>query len=293
MVLIQPLYNSTAYQGPAVTALLHSTGRLNMKGLGVTRINEGIHGFFPKAIEVTSKHPPLHLFLSKDPLIHTLKGYDMEYASGAHEYSPSGVFEVEPKSCPAFIFRRSIPLGSTNMSPTEFRKNGKYQYTYLGMWPNRSCRIVIKNMPSVFRTTGHLACRDKVYFAPDEAHAAIVLVLYQLSYIVSYFHVPVLLEECAIDLLSIATDFSFDSPDEERTSEDAVESPYMGTIRSKGITQLLLLGALDIIQKSYWRKLRDHVSDIHGVDRIVLLRALNLLEKTSASHTFFAIHCSL
>ncbi|GJW99804.1 hypothetical protein Tco_0183718, partial [Tanacetum coccineum] len=38
------------------------------------------------------------------------------------------------------------------------------------------------------------------------------------------------------------------SPDEEHTSEDVVESPYMGTIRSKGITQLLLLGALDIIQ---------------------------------------------
>ncbi|GJU97464.1 hypothetical protein Tco_1326735 [Tanacetum coccineum] len=38
------------------------------------------------------------------------------------------------------------------------------------------------------------------------------------------------------------------SPDEECTSEDAVESPYMGTIRSKGITRLLLLGALDIIQ---------------------------------------------
>ncbi|KAK1419036.1 hypothetical protein QVD17_28192 [Tagetes erecta] len=47
--------------------------------------------------------------------------YDMEYAFGAHEYPTSGVFEVEPKSCPGFIFRRSIPLGTTDMSPTEFR----------------------------------------------------------------------------------------------------------------------------------------------------------------------------
>nr|GEV52532.1 ankyrin repeat family protein [Tanacetum cinerariifolium] len=38
------------------------------------------------------------------------------------------------------------------------------------------------------------------------------------------------------------------SPDEERASEDAVESPYMGTIRSKGITRSLLLGAIDIIE---------------------------------------------
>ncbi|GJW55243.1 hypothetical protein Tco_0099328 [Tanacetum coccineum] len=79
--------------------------------------------------------------------------------------------------------------------------------------------------------------------------------------------------------LKIANKIRARSPDEKRTSEDAVESPYIGTIQSKGITQLLLLGALDIIQKKYWRKLRDHVSDIHVVDRIVLLRALTLLEK--------------
>ncbi|GKA84260.1 F-box/kelch-repeat protein-like protein isoform X1 [Tanacetum coccineum] len=40
----------------------------------------------------------------------------------------------------------------------------------------------------------------------------------------------------------------WESPDEERASEDAVESPYMGTIQSKGITRSLLLGAIDIIE---------------------------------------------
>ncbi|XP_052210917.1 deSI-like protein At4g17486 isoform X2 [Diospyros lotus] len=44
-----------------------------------------------------------------------------EYGFGAHEYSTSGVFEVEPRSCPGFVFRRSVPLGSTDMSPSEFR----------------------------------------------------------------------------------------------------------------------------------------------------------------------------
>ncbi|GKB50694.1 RNA-directed DNA polymerase, eukaryota [Tanacetum coccineum] len=53
------------------------------------------------------------------------------------------------------------------------------------------------------------------------------------------------------------------SRDEERTSEDAVKSPYIGIIWCKGITRLLLLGALDIIQ---------------GVDCTVLLSALTLLE---------------
>ncbi|GKE11753.1 deSI-like protein, partial [Tanacetum coccineum] len=51
----------------------------------------------------------------------SIAAYDMEYAFGAHECSTSEVFEVEPKSCLGFIFKRSIPLGSTNMTPIEFR----------------------------------------------------------------------------------------------------------------------------------------------------------------------------
>ncbi|MBA0563782.1 hypothetical protein Golob_008746 [Gossypium lobatum] len=47
--------------------------------------------------------------------------YGLEYGYGAHEYPTSGVFELEPRSCPGFIFRRSVLLGSTNMSRSEFR----------------------------------------------------------------------------------------------------------------------------------------------------------------------------
>ncbi|RWR76969.1 deSI-like protein [Cinnamomum micranthum f. kanehirae] len=57
--------------------------------------------------------------------------HGMEFAFGAHEYPTSGVFEVEPKSCPGFVFRRSVWLGSIDMSPTEVRSfmenlSGKY-----------------------------------------------------------------------------------------------------------------------------------------------------------------------
>ncbi|KAF8412445.1 hypothetical protein HHK36_000409 [Tetracentron sinense] len=57
--------------------------------------------------------------------------HGLEYGFGAHEYSASGVFEVEPKSCPGFIYRRSVALGSTDMSRSEFRLfiehlSGKY-----------------------------------------------------------------------------------------------------------------------------------------------------------------------
>ncbi|KAJ8774393.1 hypothetical protein K2173_012467 [Erythroxylum novogranatense] len=45
----------------------------------------------------------------------------MEYGFGAHEYPTSGVFEVEPKNCPGFIFRRSVLMGNTKMSHSEVR----------------------------------------------------------------------------------------------------------------------------------------------------------------------------
>ncbi|KAG2303843.1 hypothetical protein Bca52824_032494 [Brassica carinata] len=47
--------------------------------------------------------------------------HDLEYCYGAHEYPTSGVYEVEPKNCPGFIFRRSVLLGTTTMSRSDFR----------------------------------------------------------------------------------------------------------------------------------------------------------------------------
>lgn len=44
-----------------------------------------------------------------------------EYGFGAHDFPASGVFEVEPRNCPGFVFRCSISLGYINMSPSEFR----------------------------------------------------------------------------------------------------------------------------------------------------------------------------
>ncbi|KAL0329510.1 UNVERIFIED_CONTAM: DeSI-like protein [Sesamum radiatum] len=53
--------------------------------------------------------------------MHGVNVHGLEYGFGAHDYPTSGVFEVEPRSCPGFIFRRSILLGSTDMSRSEFR----------------------------------------------------------------------------------------------------------------------------------------------------------------------------
>uniref|UniRef100_A0A5B6ZYE1 PPPDE domain-containing protein n=1 Tax=Davidia involucrata TaxID=16924 RepID=A0A5B6ZYE1_DAVIN len=45
--------------------------------------------------------------------------HGVEYAFGAHEHPTTGIFEVEPKQCPGFTFRKSILIGRTDMGPKE------------------------------------------------------------------------------------------------------------------------------------------------------------------------------
>ncbi|CAJ2645863.1 deSI-like protein At4g17486 [Trifolium pratense] len=63
-----------------------------------------------------------YLYLFGFGIFHSgIEVHGKEYGFGAHEYPTSGVFEVEPRNCPGFIFRRSVLLGSTDMSLSEFR----------------------------------------------------------------------------------------------------------------------------------------------------------------------------
>lgn len=54
-------------------------------------------------------------------LLNFFLAHGLEYCYGAHEYPTSGVYEVEPKNCPGFIYRRSLLLGTTTMSRSDFR----------------------------------------------------------------------------------------------------------------------------------------------------------------------------
>ncbi|XP_022141433.1 deSI-like protein At4g17486 isoform X2 [Momordica charantia] len=47
--------------------------------------------------------------------------HGVEYAFGAHDHATSGIFEVEPRQCPGFTFRKSICIGRTNLGPKEVR----------------------------------------------------------------------------------------------------------------------------------------------------------------------------
>ncbi|MQM16297.1 hypothetical protein Taro_049251 [Colocasia esculenta] len=48
--------------------------------------------------------------------------HGVEYAFGAHDYSTSGVFEVEPRQCPGFRFRKSIYMGTTCLDADQVRE---------------------------------------------------------------------------------------------------------------------------------------------------------------------------
>ncbi|XP_044471041.1 deSI-like protein At4g17486 [Mangifera indica] len=47
--------------------------------------------------------------------------HGVEYGFGAHDHSTTGIFEVEPKRCPGFTFRKSILIGRTDLGPKEVR----------------------------------------------------------------------------------------------------------------------------------------------------------------------------
>ncbi|KAJ6435307.1 hypothetical protein OIU84_000486 [Salix udensis] len=83
-----------------------------------------------------------------------------EYGFGAHEFPVSGVFEVEPRNCPGFIYRCSILLGRITMPPSEFRtfiESAASEYhgdTYHLISKNCnhftddiSCRLIGKHIP--------------------------------------------------------------------------------------------------------------------------------------------------
>jgi len=66
----------------------------------------------------------------------------MEYGFGAHEFPTSGVFEVEPKSCPGFIYRRSVWMGTTDLSRAEFRS---FIENLAGKYNGNTYHLISKN----------------------------------------------------------------------------------------------------------------------------------------------------
>ncbi|XP_019174959.1 PREDICTED: deSI-like protein At4g17486 [Ipomoea nil] len=68
--------------------------------------------------------------------------HGIEYAFGAHDYPTSGVFEVEPRHCPGFVFRKSIFIGTTKLNPTEVRE---FMEREAASYNGDSYHLIVKN----------------------------------------------------------------------------------------------------------------------------------------------------
>jgi deubiquitinase DESI2 len=47
--------------------------------------------------------------------------HGVEYAYGAHDSAGSGIFEVVPRRCPGYTFRKSVLVGTTDLARAEVR----------------------------------------------------------------------------------------------------------------------------------------------------------------------------
>ncbi|KAL8113583.1 deSI-like protein At4g17486 [Apium graveolens] len=68
--------------------------------------------------------------------------HGQEYAFGAHEHSTTGIFEVEPKKCPGFTFRKSILIGRTDMGQKEVRS---FMEKLAEQYSGNSYNLITKN----------------------------------------------------------------------------------------------------------------------------------------------------
>ncbi|XP_010244325.1 PREDICTED: deSI-like protein At4g17486 [Nelumbo nucifera] len=68
--------------------------------------------------------------------------HGVEYAFGAHDYPSSGVFEVEPRQCPGFKFRKSIFMGTTCLDPTQVREFMEHHSTN---YNGDTYHLIVKN----------------------------------------------------------------------------------------------------------------------------------------------------
>jgi hypothetical protein len=71
-------------------------------------------------IIITFNVTPLILISDEPYLYFTVHG--VEYAFGCHDSPTSGVFEVEPRQCPCYKFRKSIFIGTTSLNPVQVRE---------------------------------------------------------------------------------------------------------------------------------------------------------------------------
>ncbi|GFZ10297.1 PPPDE putative thiol peptidase family protein [Actinidia rufa] len=86
--------------------------------------------------------------------------HGVEYAFGAHDYTSSGIFEVEPRQCPGFMFRKSILIGTTCLDADQVRE---FMERISANYNGDSYHLIVKNC-------NHF-CKDILLQADREIHS--------------------------------------------------------------------------------------------------------------------------
>ncbi|CAL5204972.1 unnamed protein product [Lathyrus oleraceus] len=68
--------------------------------------------------------------------------HDVEYGFGAHENDTTGIFEVQPKNCPGFTFRKSIFIGTTDLGSKDV---GVFMEKLAREYSGNSYHLISKN----------------------------------------------------------------------------------------------------------------------------------------------------
>lgn len=88
-----------------------------------------------------------------------LEVHGVEYAFGALDYPTSGIFEVKPRHCPGFRFRKSIYMGTTYMNPHQVTEFFKYQSrNYYG----DTYHLIVKNCNHFSEDICHQLTRNRI-----------------------------------------------------------------------------------------------------------------------------------
>lgn len=85
--------------------------------------------------------------------------HGVEYGFGAHDFPTSGVFEVEPRQCPGFKFRKSIFIGTTNLDPKQVRE---FMERHASSYSGDSYHLIVKNCNHFCKDTCHKLTGRKI-----------------------------------------------------------------------------------------------------------------------------------
>lgn len=85
--------------------------------------------------------------------------HGVEYAFGALDYPTSGIFEVKPRHCPGFRFRKSIYMGTTYLNSHQVREFLEYQSrNYYG----DTYHLIVKNCNHFSEDICHQLTRNRI-----------------------------------------------------------------------------------------------------------------------------------